>query len=627
MAIKCPKCHFDNPSDSKFCKECGTQIIPLEEIPVTETLETPKEELTTGSTFAGRYQIIEELGKGGMGKVYKVLDKEVNAKIALKLIRPEIAADKKTIERFRNELKTARDISHNNICRMYDLNKEEGSYYITMEYVEGQDLKSLVRQTGQLAIPTTISIAKQICDGLTEAHKLGVIHRDLKPSNIMIDKEGNVRIMDFGIARSLEAKGITGAGVMIGTPEYMSPEQAEVKEVDQRSDIYSFGIILYEMVTGRVPFVGDTPLSIAMKHKGEIPRDPKEINTQISEDLSRVILTCMEKDKEKRYQSAGEVRSELSRIEKGIPTTERIAPKRKPITSKEITVQFSLKKLLIPALVVAALAIIAVIIWQLLPRESAVIPLLDKPSLAIMYFKNNTGEKSLDNLRSAFSDLLITGLTKSKHIKVLSGDRLFDILRQLNLLEAESYSSEDLKQVAVRGGATHILQGNYIKVGKTYRISTVLQEASTMESLGTETVEGKETDFFWMVDELIRRIKANFKISEQEIASDTDLIDSAKESITEDVVIASGKIEPPKLIKQVLPVYPEEAKQNRVEGVVILTLRIDEQGNVKAVQVKRSISYLDQAAIDAVKQWKYEPMTIMGKAVPSVVSITVSFKL
>ena len=189
MGIKCPKCQTDNPDTQKFCGECATPLPSSKEIPVTETLEAPKEELTTGSTFAGRYQIIEELGKGGMGKVYKVLDKEVNAKIALKLIKPEIAADKKTIERFRNELKTARDISHKNICRMYDLNKEEGSYYITMEYVEGQDLKSLVRQTGQLAIPTTISIAKQVCEGLSEAHKLGTVHRDLKPSNIIIKKE------------------------------------------------------------------------------------------------------------------------------------------------------------------------------------------------------------------------------------------------------------------------------------------------------------------------------------------------------------------------------------------------------------------------------------------------------
>ncbi len=185
--------------------------------------------------------------------------------------------------------------------------EEKGTHFITMEYVPGQDLRGLIRQTGQLTVGTAISIAKQVCEGLTEAHRLGVIHRDLKPQNVMIDKEGNARIMDFGIARSVSGKGITGAGVMVGTPEYMSPEQVESKETDQRSDIYSLGVILYEMVTGRVPFEGDTPLSVAVKHKTETPPDPKDINTQIPDDLSHLILRCQEKDKEKRYQSAGEV--------------------------------------------------------------------------------------------------------------------------------------------------------------------------------------------------------------------------------------------------------------------------------------------------------------------------------
>jgi len=249
MAKKCPKCHFENTSDSNFCKECGTRLPSLKDIEVTETMEAPKEELTTGSTFAGRYQVIEELGKGGMGKVYKVLDKEVDAKVALKLIKPEIASDKKTIERFRNELKVARDIAHKNVCRMYDLGREEGAYYITMEYVSGEDLKSFIRRAGFLSAGKAISIAAQVCEGLLEAHRLGVVHRDLKPQNIMIDKDGNARIMDFGIARSLRAKGITGSGVMIGTPEYMSPEQVDGKEADQRADIYSLGVILYKTYT------------------------------------------------------------------------------------------------------------------------------------------------------------------------------------------------------------------------------------------------------------------------------------------------------------------------------------------------------------------------------------------
>jgi Tol biopolymer transport system component/serine/threonine protein kinase len=352
MITQCPKCKAENPNESKFCNECGLQLDSMDQMLMpTQTIEAPKEELTTGFSFAGRYQIIEELGKGGMGSVYKVLDKEVNVKIALKLIKPEIASDKKTIERFRNELKIARNISHKNICRMYDLNKDEGSYYITMEYVSGEDLKSFIRRARRLDIGTAITIAKQVCDGLAEADRLGVVHRDLKPSNIMIDKDGNVRIMDFGIARSLSTKGITGAGVMIGTPEYMSPEQVEGKQVDQRSDIYGLGAVLYEMVTGRVPFEGDTPFSIGIKQKSEIPRPPKEINDQIPEDLSRVILMCLEKEKEKRYQSAGELRSELENIEEGIPTSDRVVPKRKPVTSKEITIKFDLKKFFIPALV------------------------------------------------------------------------------------------------------------------------------------------------------------------------------------------------------------------------------------------------------------------------------------
>jgi serine/threonine-protein kinase len=295
--MKCPKCNFDNPADTKFCGECAAPLHPSEEIsaPLTETLETPKEELTTGSTFAGRYQIIEELGKGGMGKVYKAQDTDLKEKVAIKLLKPEIAAEKKTIERFKNELKFARKIRHKNVCQMYDLNKEEGSHYITMEYVDGKDLKGMIRMMGQLSSGKTIFIAKQVCDGLAEAHKLGVVHRDLKPQNIMVDEDGNARIMDFGIARSLKTKGITATGVMIGTPEYMSPEQVEGKDVDQRSDIYSLGIILYEMVAGRVPFEGDTPFTIGVKHKSEEPKDPKELNSQLPEDLNLVILRCLEK--------------------------------------------------------------------------------------------------------------------------------------------------------------------------------------------------------------------------------------------------------------------------------------------------------------------------------------------
>lgn len=368
MGNRCPKCQFDNPPDALYCGKCATPLPSSKEIPVTETIETPVEELTRGTTFAGRYEIIEELGKGGMGKVYRVLDKKLNEEVALKLIKAEIASCKKTIERFSNELKYARKIVHKNVGRMYHFSEEKGTHYITMEYVSGEDLKSFIRRAAPLSIGKSISIAQQVAEGLEEAHRLGVVHRDLKPQNIMIDKDGNARIMDFGIARSLKVKGITGAGVMIGTPEYISPEQAETKEVDQRSDIYSLGVILYEMLTGRVPFEGETPLCVAMKHKSEIPTDPMKLNSQIPENLSRLILRCMEKEKEKRYQSAEEVLDELTKIKKGFPTTEKVLTEKKPITSRETEVKFTLKKFFIPALVFIGIIIIGVIIWRFVPR-------------------------------------------------------------------------------------------------------------------------------------------------------------------------------------------------------------------------------------------------------------------
>jgi serine/threonine protein kinase/Flp pilus assembly protein TadD len=469
MDIKCPKCQTGNPSDSKYCKECAASLPSPADIEVTETMETPKEELTTGSAFAGRYQIIEELGKGGMGKVYKVHDTKIKEKIALKLIKPEIAKDKKTIERFSNELRLTRKIRHENICQMFDLGEERGTHFITMEFVPGQDLKGLIRQTGQLAVGTTISIAKQICDGLTEAHKLGVIHRDLKPSNIMIDKEGNVRIMDFGIARSLEAKGMTGAGVMIGTPEYMSPEQVEGKETDQRSDIYSLGVILYEMVAGRVPFEGDTPFTIGMKHKSEIPKDPKELNAQIPEDFSHVILRCMEKDKEARYQSAGELLAELGKIEK--ETSKRILTERKPETEE-------LK-------------------WQ---NSIAVLPFVDlSPERDQEYFCDGMAEE-LINVLSKVEKLQVASRTSSFQFKEKGYD-IHDIGRKLKVKTA--------------------LEGSIRKAGNRLRITAQLVNVDDGYHLWSEKYDREMEDIFAIQDEISLAIidKLKLKLLKEEKAT------------------------------------------------------------------------------------------------------------
>ena len=500
--MKCPKCQFENPSDSKYCKECGTRLLAVEEVSVTKTLETPREELTRGTLFAGRYEIIEELGKGGMGKVYRVEDKKIKEEVALKLVKPEISADKKTIERFSNELKLARKIRNKHICGMYDLGREKGAHYITMEYVPGEDLKSFIRRIGQLPVDKAISIAKQTCEGLSEAHRLGVVHRDLKPSNIMIDKEGNARIMDFGIARSLKAKRITGAGVMIGTPEYMSPEQVEGKDTDQRSDIYSLGVILYEMLTGQLPFEGDTPLAVAMKHKGEMPKDPKEYNAQIPDDLSHLILKCLEKEKEKRFQSAGEVHTELENIENGIPTIDRGIPKRKVITSKEITVTFGLKKLLVPALIFIAVVVIGIIIWQVLPQKESPSAKPEKISIAVLPFEDLTPVKKYEYLCDGIAETLMNSLSPIKELKVPARTSAFSFKGK----------EQDIREIGQKLDVKNVLEGSVQVAGNRIRVTARLSNAEDGFQLWSESYNRDLEDIFAIQDDIAQTIVKTLKI-------------------------------------------------------------------------------------------------------------------
>jgi tetratricopeptide (TPR) repeat protein/predicted Ser/Thr protein kinase len=516
MSLRCPECHADNSEDSRFCRHCATPLLhPVPpELASAPTLiySLPLPELTPSTIFADRYLVIDKLGKGGMGKVYKVLDQEINESVALKLIKPEIAANRETIERFQNEIKIARRITHKNICRMYHLSREKDTFYITMEYIQGENLKKMIRMTKGMNLGTALSIAEQVCQGLAEAHRLGIVHRDLKPQNIMLDEEGGVRVMDFGIASSVETKGATLPGMMIGTPEYMSPEQIDGGQVDARSDIYSLGIILYEMLTGKTPFSGDTPWSVVLKHKNDRPHDPREINPEIPEAMSRIILRCLEKQKEKRYQSADELLAALQGIKEEHTQVEIRLKARQVAKARRPFLRIPAKKVGGWVVAVAFLILIGMTAFKMIVQKPAPVAAKDVVKMAVISFENQTGDPAFDYLQDAIPNLLITSLEQSDLFHITSWERLRDLQRQLGKEDQRVIDSDLGIELCRMDGMHALIRGSFMKAGDTFVTDVKVLDVETKGLLKTVSARGEGVDSILkkQIDDLSREIGKGF---------------------------------------------------------------------------------------------------------------------
>src|SRR5437870_2326972 len=341
-SMQCPQCQYENPAGAIRCAKCDSSLDLSGETAtssgttatgagatvtsgagaggVTEDWSKPAapggvygfaQALAPGGVLGGRYEILELLGEGGMGAVYKARDRELDRWVALKVIRPELANQQEVLRRFKQELILARQVTHKNVIRIFDLGEADGIKFISMDFIEGQDLRGLLRQKGRLTPEESTAIIVQVCQALEAAHAEGVVHRDLKPQNIMLDSQGRATVMDFGIARSMELTGMTQTGALLGTPDYMSPEQAKGQEVDARSDLFTLGIIFYELLTGKTPYRADTVLGTLLKRTQERARPPHELDPDLPRYLSDVVVRCLEIDPQLRYQSASEIISDL----------------------------------------------------------------------------------------------------------------------------------------------------------------------------------------------------------------------------------------------------------------------------------------------------------------------------
>lgn len=509
--VICPHCKTPNPDSAANCSQCNTPV----SISLSETLEgADPGALSVGGDLGPRYHIEALLGEGGMGRVYKAYDRELNRTIAIKVVREGMMGDAKALSRFKQELLLASKVSHKHILRIHDLGEVNGLKFITMAYVEGQDLHQLIRENPKLPLERVVDFATQLADALAAAHAEGVVHRDLKPQNILVDKADQLYVSDFGLARSVAegAVGMTQTGVFLGTPRYMSPEQAEAKPTDGRSDLYAYGLILYEMVTGDVPFSGKTTLELMYQRVRERPKSPKALNPALPNWLVAIIMRCLERDPAARYQNAYEILADLktSGTQGG---TSRVFSR----TGSSIQIalpQFASRRWVWAAAGVAA----AIAIAASIPRvrhsifgpkgptaRSAVAgvpPLSTGRFVAVLPLQVLGDSSQLDYVAKGIEEALSAKLFQLKDVRV-APEEAADQAKQ----------NQPLPKIARVLGANLIVHGTLQGAGDKIRVVMNLDDVPDGKTVWSKEFDGVTGDLFTIEDQIYTQLVAGLDVN------------------------------------------------------------------------------------------------------------------